>query len=266
MTNVHDMEAREVASELAYGSAVQDQRERNVTPAVFVHGTPLDRRAWDPLARELPGQRCIAYDLRGHGLAAAEDLPPDYAVLADDLALVLDAHGLERAHVVGHSFGGQVAATFAARCPARTTSVAIVCCRLEPYPPFAAAADAIDAGGMAAIAEAAIARWFTQAAVERGDAGVRYAHECLAAARPSTLAAAFRLIATFDDTPALAASGVPVHIVAAERDLVGEPAGLREAAAAIPGATFALAEGAGHMLPLEQPARLAHLLTEAWRR
>jgi len=237
-----------------------------MTPAVFVHGTPLDRRAWDPLTAALAGRRCVTYDLRGHGSAATEDVPGSYDVLADDLALVLDGHAIERAHVVGHSFGGQVAATFAARRPTRLASVAIVCCRLEPYPPFAAAADAIDAGGMADIAEAAIARWFTPEAVERDDAGVRYARECLHSARPATLAAAFRLIAAFHGTPALAAAGVPVHIVAAERDVVAEPDGLRAAAAAIPGATFALVAGAGHMLPLEQPARLAAMLTDAWRR
>jgi pimeloyl-ACP methyl ester carboxylesterase len=232
---------------------------------VLVHGTPLDRHAWDPLVRELPDTLCIAYDLRGHGAQAHVDLPADFAVLADDLERVLDAHGLARAHVVGHSFGGQVAAAFAVRHPARLRSVAIVCCRLEPYPPFARAADAIDAGGMAAIAQAAIARWFALEAIQRDDPGVRYARERLAAARPRTFAAALRLIAGFDGGSALAVAGVPVHIVAAERDTVGEPSGLRAMAAAIPAATFTLVEGARHMLPLEQPARLAALLRSAWR-
>ena len=236
-----------------------------MTDAVLVHGTPLDRHAWDPLVAELAGVRCITYDVRGHGSAAGEAVPGSYDVLADDLALVLDRHGLERSHVVGHSFGGQIVATFAARHPARTASAAIVCCRLVPYPPFAAAADAVDAGGLAAVGEAAIGRWFTAEAIARDDAGVRYARERLAAVRPATMSAAFRLIAAFDGTPALAAAGVPVHIVAAGRDAVGDPAGLRAAADAIPGATFAPAEGAGHMLPLEAPARLARLLAGAWR-
>lgn len=234
--------------------------------AVLVHGTPLDRRCWTPLIAELRGVRCITYDLPGHGSRSACDLPPSYDALADDLAQVLDDHGVERAHVVGHSFGGQVTATFASRYPDRAASVSIVCCRLVPYPPFATAADAIDAGGMSQIAEAAIARWFTRQAIARNEPGVRYARERLTSARPEVLAAAFRLIAAFDDAPQLAASGVPVHIVAAERDVVGEPGGLRAAAAAIPGATFALAEGAGHMLPLEDAALQAGLLTAAWRR
>jgi pimeloyl-ACP methyl ester carboxylesterase len=53
---------------------------------------------------------------------------------------------------------------------------------------------------------------------------------------------------------------VEVHVVAAERDEVGDPPGLRAAADAIPGATFAPAAGAGQMLPLERPDRLAALL------
>jgi pimeloyl-ACP methyl ester carboxylesterase len=231
----------------------------NPHPIVFVHGTPLDRRAWQGLVAELPGARCLTYDLRGHGAAADEDLPSGYDVLADDLAQVLDTHGLDRAHVVGHSFGGQVAAAFATRHAARAASATIVCCRLEPYPPFWEAADAISSGAMAAVAEAAIARWFTAEAVGRDEPGVRYARERFAAVRPSVLAAALRLIADFDGLPALAASGVPVRIVAAEHDVVGEPAGLRAAASAL-GASFALAEGVGHMLPVERPAQLARLL------
>ena len=238
-------------------------KSRPSHPVVFVHGTPLDWRAWRGLVVELPGVRCITYDLRGHGAAADEDLPASYDVLADDLAGVLAGHGLDRAHVVGHSFGGQVAATFAARHATRAASVTVVCCRLEPYPPFREAADAIASGGMAAVAEAAIARWFTREAVARDEPGVRYARERLASVRPSVMAAALRLIAAFDGLPALAASGVPVRIVAAERDVVGEPAGLRAAASELH-AGFAIAEGVGHMLPLERPAQLARLLPNAW--
>ena len=231
-------------------------------PVVFVHGTPLDRRSWDPLIAELSGVRCITYDLRGHGTAAAEDLPESYDALADDLARMLAEHGVDRAHVVGHSFGGQVAAAFAARHAARAASVTLVCCRLEPYPPFGEAADVVASGGMAAIAEASIARWFTREAVARDEPGVRYARERLAAVRPSVMAAALRLIAAFDGVPGLAASGVPVRIVAAERDSVAEAAGLRAAASEIH-APFALVGGVGHMLPLEQPRRLAGLLSQS---
>ncbi len=228
--------------------------------AVFIHGTPLDRHAWDPLIRELPQVRAVTYDLPGHGTAAKEELPDSYDQLADDLVRVLDAHDLGRAHVIGHSFGAQVVANFAVRYPERTSSVAIVCCRLVPYPPFAAAADAIASGGMEAIREAAIQRWFTPKEIERESAAVQYARERMEAVRPETLAKAFRLIAAFEGVSALAAAGVKTQIVAAERDTVGEPRGLKAAAAVIPGARFSLVEGVGHMLPLEQPVRLAREL------
>ena len=235
-----------------------------MTPTVFVHGTPLDRRSWEPVIAQLRHMRCITCDLRGHGAAAAEDLPASYDALADDLAHVIADHGIERAHIVGHSFGGQVAATFATRHAARTASVTLVCCRLEPYPPFAQAADTIASAGMAAIAEATIARWFTREAVARDEPGVRYARERLAAIRPSVMATALRLIAAYDGVPALKASGAPVRLVAAERDRVAEVAGLRAAASELR-APLALAEGVGHMLPLERPSWLAGLLTDAWQ-
>jgi pimeloyl-ACP methyl ester carboxylesterase len=75
------------------------------------------------------------YDLRGHG--RSETPPRDYtpAAMAEDLAALLDCLAVERAHIVGHSFGGIIALEFALRVPARVATLTIVDARLDAFQP-----------------------------------------------------------------------------------------------------------------------------------
>lgn len=242
----------------SYTTTVRDEGQG---PAVvLVHGTPLDARSWDGLGRRLAGRhRVVTYDLRGHGSARSSAVPSDYGRLASDLALLLDKLEIARAHVVGHSFGGQVVQEFSAAHPERVEALTVVCARSTPYPPFAAAAATIEREGIAAAADAALARWFTPASVARDEPAVRYARSCLTPAAAPALAAAFRLIAEFDIGDRLSALEAPARFIAAERDAVATPEELREAARRARNGEFVLEPGAGHMLPVESPERLARL-------
>ena len=68
------------------------------------------------------GYRVIAVDLKGHGLSDKPTAPGEYTIdsLVDHLADILDALGLERPHLAGHSMGGSLLYHFAARYPDRT--------------------------------------------------------------------------------------------------------------------------------------------------
>lgn len=107
--------------------ALSDWRGEGM-PVVFVHGFSNDRFVWEDLALGLPEAfRPIAHDLRGHGdsdwsLACRYHLHDH----ARDLAALFDALPLERATVVGHSLGGNVATLFAARHPERVRSLVLV--------------------------------------------------------------------------------------------------------------------------------------------
>jgi 3-oxoadipate enol-lactonase len=241
-----------------YATAVTDVGDG---PAVvLVHGTPLDAHAWDGLVPGLAGRhRVIAYDLRGHGSARACGLPASYEPLVDDLARLLDALEVERAHVVGHSFGGQVATAFALSRPQRVAALTVVCARSAPYPPFAAAADIIERDGIQSIASGALERWFTPEALARDDPAVAYARSRLTPEAAPTLATAFRLIARFDATGRLGTLRAPARYVAAEHDLVATPEDLRRAAGLAPRGAFLLEPATSHMLPVEHPERLARL-------
>jgi esterase len=59
----------------------------------------------------------------------------DYALMADDVVEFFDAHGLDRANVLGHSLGGKVAMEFALTNPARVQKLVVVDIAPRPYEP-----------------------------------------------------------------------------------------------------------------------------------
>lgn len=91
---------------------------------VLLHGSGMDLTMWDsqvePFARSF---RVIRYDARGHGRSTAPMVP--YS-MAEDLSLVLDHIGAERAHLVGFSMGASVALDFATTNAARVLTLALI--------------------------------------------------------------------------------------------------------------------------------------------
>ena len=79
-------------------------------PVVFLHGLGGSRTSWEPqLAGLSAGFRCIAWDMPGYG-ASAPIQPLTFAGIADAVARLLDKAGVDRAHLVGESFGGMPSA------------------------------------------------------------------------------------------------------------------------------------------------------------
>jgi lipase len=93
-------------------------------PVLAIHGITASSRAWLEVASRFPGP-VIAPDLRGRGGSA---LPGPYGMAAHaaDCVAVLDALGVERAVVVGHSMGGFVASVLTHRNPTRVARLVLV--------------------------------------------------------------------------------------------------------------------------------------------
>jgi pimeloyl-ACP methyl ester carboxylesterase len=94
---------------------------------VFIHGAMNDHSVWTLLARWFAhhGHGVLAMDLPGHGRSAGPVLA-DVEVLADRIWALLDAAGVPRAALVGHSMGSLIALEAAARAPARASRLAMV--------------------------------------------------------------------------------------------------------------------------------------------
>jgi 3-oxoadipate enol-lactonase len=69
------------------------------------------------------GYRVLQYDCRGQGQSAHPDSQYSMELHADDLALLLDALEIERAHIAGISYGGEVAQAFALKYPQKALSL-----------------------------------------------------------------------------------------------------------------------------------------------
>jgi lipase len=91
-----------------------------------IHGITASHRAWIAVADRLPGMRIIGPDLRGRGGSRTLPGPFGMARHAADAMALLDAEGIDRAHVVGHSMGAFVAMRLAELYPDRVLSLTLV--------------------------------------------------------------------------------------------------------------------------------------------
>lgn len=111
----------------ALALARSDSRASGI-PVLFVHGIAHNRSVWERVSKDLPAAfRPVSVDLRGHG-ESPWSIERDYDLrdYAKDLSKVLDDLSIERAHVVAHSLGGNVATLFAASAPERVASLVLV--------------------------------------------------------------------------------------------------------------------------------------------
>ncbi|WP_240978101.1 alpha/beta hydrolase [Planctomonas sp. JC2975] len=95
-------------------------------PVLAIHGITATHREWPLLADRLARRRIIAPDLRGRGRSNALPAPWGMRDHADDMAALLDAFGVDRALVVGHSMGGFVAVRTADQHPDRVAGLVLV--------------------------------------------------------------------------------------------------------------------------------------------
>ena len=95
---------------------------------ILTHGLGGNLAGWHlTLVPELQGSyRVTTYDLRGHGRSDAPETGYTNRNMAEDLRGLMDALGIDRAHLVGHSWGGDISLQFALLYPDRVRSMVLV--------------------------------------------------------------------------------------------------------------------------------------------
>jgi pimeloyl-ACP methyl ester carboxylesterase len=95
-------------AEIYYEMFGDDKPDR--APIVLIHGSTIDHDDWDEVAPELAKHyKVFAPDCRGHGKSNNPHMSYSFKELADDVAVFVHAMGYEKAHIIGHSNGGNVA-------------------------------------------------------------------------------------------------------------------------------------------------------------
>ena len=232
---------------------------------VLVNSLGTDFRIWDEVAAALSANwRIITYDKRGHGLS---EVPPGpYAIgdFTDDLIGLADHLGLTRFALVGLSIGGLIGQDLAVRRPERLTALVLAdtASKVGTAESWNARIETIRKGGLAAIADSVMERWFTPAFhAGRPDDLAGWRNALLRQPADGYIATC-QALSQADLTNAIGSVPVPTLAVVGDGDLSTPPDLVREMAQRIPGAGFALIEGCGHIPPVEQPDRLLTLVTE----
>lgn len=213
---------------------------------------------WRPQAAALSRSlRVVRFDYRGHGRSPAPPGPYTVDDLGGDVLELLDHLGIARVHYAGLSLGGMVGLWLAAHAPARVDRLALLCTAawLPPAQKWFDRAATVRAAGMAAVADAIVARWFTPAFVEREPY-----RQMLLGADPEGYAACCDAIGSLDLRPVLGRITAPTLVISGADDEAIPPALGEQVARAVPGARFELVQAAAHLANVERADEVNRLL------
>ena len=225
---------------------------------VLVHAIGCDHRMWDSLAASLVSDwRVLRVDVRGHGASPVPGGEYSLDELAGDVKAALDARGIAKAHWVGLSMGGMIGQAFALAWPdhlgrlvlANTTS------SYGPEGPamWEARAKAVREGGMAAIVELVMQRYFSDEFRDRHPDVVELYRKRVAATPAQGYIGCCAAIRDLDFTRDLARIHARTLVIAGEKDAGTPPAMAEEIARHINGAQAVVIAGTAHLSAVEDP-------------
>jgi len=227
-------------------------------PVVFAGALGLTLKLWEGVVPRLGARyRTVRMDNRGHGGSSVPKSPYTLGRMTRDLERLIEHLGLDRPVVVGLSVGGQMAQALAAKRKDLVRGILLCGTGLKIATPqiWAERIATVKAGGVAALADAAAARWFAADFVK----GAEFAawRDLLAACPAEGYMGACAALAGADLIASSSTLHLPALAVVGARDQTTPPDLVREMADRIPHCGFAMIRGAGHLFPVEQPEATA---------
>ncbi|MCB1746255.1 MAG: 3-oxoadipate enol-lactonase [Gammaproteobacteria bacterium] len=227
-----------------------------------------DLHMWDAQVDALhaAGFRVLRYDNRGHGRSAPPPGPLSIEQLADDVAALLDHLGWDAVDYCGLSLGGMIGQMTARRHPGRLRSLVLADTAAHMGPPalWNDRIAAVEAGGMAAVVEATLGRWFT-AAARAGTthaAAIAAVRAAILATSPAGFCACSAAIRDMDQRADIAAITLPTLVVVGAEDPSTPVAAAELIHARIAGSRLVVLPDAAHLANIEQAAAFNAALLE----
>lgn len=226
-------------------------------PVVLLHGFASDIGSWSGLGDSIATEyRVVALDQRGHGGSGRPAAASGYGrEMGEDVIRLLDHLGLPRAHLVGHSMGGVIAAYAAVRYPARIATVSLLA---PPFYADSAAAASIMSPFAADLRRGDGLRGFLRRfAPELPDSAVEaFNAEMMAAGDRDMMIGVMRTFGGFTvGQQGVATASVPALVAVGENDVLASQA--RDLAGWWPHARLLQIPGADHVSILAHPEALA---------
>jgi 3-oxoadipate enol-lactonase len=249
------------------GAKIYWDEQGSGNPLLLIMGLSYPSYMWHRSRPVLAAQyRTIAFDNRGVGRSDVPPGPYSISIMASDAAAVLDAAGVQRAHVYGVSMGGMIAQEFALQYPQRVCSLVLGCTafggpeavRSEP-----AAIQALTRRGMTPeeATEAIIPLIYDPATPRHlidEDMKIRLQWY------PTTEGYMAQLMAIFEWEAYSRISQItaPTLVITGESDRLIPAANSKRIAARIPGAKLALLPHASHIFSTDQPEAAHHAILD----
>ena len=233
---------------------------RNATPVLLIQGLGMNARGW-ALQRGAFGRnhRCIAIDNRGTGHSDAPPGPYDLFRMAQDAVEVLDAEGVESAHVVGASMGGVIAQVIGVTHGSRVRSLVLACtaCRHHVWRRelLAEWAELVPARGMQAMTDDGM-RWLIGPRLQRRfGVFVNVLARVLVQTKPAAFAAQVDAILAMSDDmrEELHTITAPTLVITGSQDTLTPLGDAEELAELITTSRLYVLRGAAHGLMAEAP-------------
>ena len=228
-------------------------------PVLLLMGLAYPSHMWHRIRPVLAAHyRTVAFDNRGVGRSEVPLGPYPIALMASDAAAVLDAAGIESAHVFGVSMGGMVAQEFALQYPKRVRSLILGCTAAGG--PTAVRAEP-EATQMLKNREKMSPEQAAEAAVpfiydsttprERIDEDIAIRRPWFP--RPEAYTAQLQGILVWEAYSRLSAIAAPTLVIHGESDRLVAPGNAKLIAERIPGAKLAMIPHASHLFLTDQP-------------
>ena len=240
-------------------------------PIVLLHSRPADRTQWEPLAGlfAAAGYRVLCPDLPGFGESAAPTTGP--SAPWDDVCETLDELGIDRAFLVGNSFGAQTALQVAAAHPERVNGLCVMGYRRHDQPPtdrlqqaWDEEASALEHNDLDAAVEAGVRAWLSPTARPSEKQTLRRAlrNNLNRRQEPQTDQ---QVPDPLNSAGWAQQVGMPVRILHGAEDMPDFLQGAETLRDALDAPEVTIVPEAAHLIPLDQPVAVATVALQMLR-